>query len=220
MELTMFPKLQELPLFQGLNMNDMSEIVTKVRLDFKQLSEEETIALQSSYCKKMVFVLKGKIRVEYIDPSNRFRFSEYIDAPTVIEPQNLFGMSQKYKRTYICQTPCQTLTIDRNQFLGVMMNYPIVKANMLNYICNKLQRTEQKIVEISHADAESKFRQLIHNYSINPRGKKHLYATMDALAEMFCETRLNVSKMLKTFKEQGLIAQERKAFTILDIDKI
>lgn len=220
MELTMYQRLQELPLFQGLNMNDMNEIVTKMRLDFQQLPEEETIALQTLHCKKLVFILKGKVRVEYLDPSNRFRFTEYIDAPNVLEPQNLFGMSQKYQRSYICDSDCQTLTIDRSQFLGVMMNYPIIKTNMLNFICNQLQRSNAKIVNISHKDAEDKFRQLIHNYSINPHGKKHLYASMDALAAMFCETRLNVSKMLKSLKQQGLISQERKAFTIIELDNL
>lgn len=216
----MYQRLQELPLFQGLNMSDMNEIVAKVRFDFQQLPDEETIALQTSYCKKLIFILKGQVRVEYIDPDNRFRFSEHIEAPAVLEPQNLFGMSQRYQRTYICESACHTLTIDRSQFLGVMMNYPIIKANMLNFICNRLQRANLKIVRFSHENAESKFRQLIHNYSINPRGKKHIYATMDSLAEMFCETRLNVSKMLRMLKEQGIITQERKSFTILDIDKI
>jgi len=220
MELTMFQRLQELPLFQGLNMDDMNEIVTKVRLDFQQQSEEDTIVLQTSYCKKLIFILKGTARVEYIDPDNRFRLSEYIEAPQVLEPQSLFGMSQKYQRTYICQTVCQTLTIDRSQFLSVMMNYPIVKTNMLNFICNKLQRTNLKLTHISHENADIKFRQMLQNYSINPRGKKQIYATMDSLADMFCETRLNVSKMLKTLKDEGLITQERKAITILDLEKL
>ncbi len=216
----MFQRLQELPLFQGLNMEDMNEIVAKVRLDFQQQPEEETIALQTNYCKKLVFVLKGTVRVEYIDPDNRFRLSEYIEAPQVLEPQSLFGMSQKYRRTYICQTVCQTLTIDRSQFLSVMMNYPIVKTNMLNLICNKLQRFEQKLMNVSHENADTKFRQLLKNYSINPRGKKQIYATMDSLADMFCETRLNVSKMLKTLNDEGLITQERKAITVLDLEKL
>lgn len=216
----MFQRLQELPLFQGLNMNDMNEIVTKVRFDFQQLTEEETIALQTSYCKKLIFVLKGTVRVEYIDQQNRFRFAEYLDAPLAIEPQSMFGMSQKYRRTYICETACQTLSIDRSQFLGVMMNYQIVKTNMLNLICNKLQRAESKIIELSHENAEVKFRQLLYLYSIKPRGKKHLYATMEQLADMFCETRLNVSKMLKNLKNNGLITQERKAFTIIDLEKL
>lgn len=220
MELTMFQRLQELPLFQGLNMNDMNEIVTKVKVDFQQLSEEETIALQTSYCKKLIFVLKGTVRVEYIDPKNRFRFAEFLEAPLVLEPQSMFGMSQKYKRTYICETACQTLTIDRGQFLGVMMNYPIVKANMLNLICNKLQRCDSKIAELTHENAYAKFRQLLEFYSLRPRGKKHLYATMEQLADMFCETRLNVSKMLKSLKDNGLIKQERKTFTIIDLEKL
>ena len=220
MELTIFQRLQELPLLQGLNMNDMNEIVTKVRLDFQQLAEYETIALQMSYCKKLIFVLKGTVRVEYIDPENRFRFVEYVEAPTVIEPQSMFGMNQKYERTYVCETVCQTLAIDRSQFISIMLNYNIIKANTLNYISNKLQRINRKVVTLSHEDAYQKFCQLIRFYSIVPHGKKHLYATMDQLADMFCETRLNVSKMLKSLKDKGIIEQERKTFTILDIDKL
>ena len=220
MELTMFQRLQELPLFQGLNMNDMNEIVTKVRFDFRQLTEEDTIALQLSNCKKLIFILRGSVRVEYIDPDNRFRFTEHLSAPLVIEPQSMFGMVQKYQRTYICETDCHTLSIDRSQFLGIMMNYPIVKTNTLNLICNLLQRTTAKITRINHINAETKFKQMILFYSISPRGKKHLYATMDSLAEMFCETRLNVSRMFKKLKDKGLISQERKSFIVLDLEKL
>ncbi len=220
MELTMFQRLQELPLFQGLNMDDMSDIVTKVRLDFQQHSEEETIALQMSSCKNLIFILRGTVRVEYIDPDSRFRFSEHISAPTVLEPQSMFGMIQKYQRTYIADTPCHTLTISRGQFLSIMMNNPIVKTNMLNLVCSNLQRNVSRVVNISHENADVKFRQLIHNYSINPRGEKNLYATMEQLAEMFCETRLNVSKVLKKLKEEGKIVQERKSFTILAAEDI
>lgn len=216
----MFQRLQELPLFQGLNMDSMSEIVSKVRMDFHQQSEEDTIALQTASCRSLIFVLKGTVRVEYLDPQNRFRFTEYISAPVVIEPQSMFGMQQKYQRTYICETNCQTLTIERSQFLSVMMNYAIVKTNMLNLICNTLQRTNTKLHSISHENAESKFKQFVNMYAINPRGRKNLITTMDILAEIFCETRLNVSKMLKRFKEKGLIKQERKSFTILALENL
>lgn len=220
MELTMFQRLQELPLLQGLNMDDMSDIVAKVRLDFQQLQEEDTIAMQMSNCRQLIFVLKGTIRVEYIDSQNRFRFTEYIEAPTVIEPQNMFGMTQKYQRTYICQTDCQTLTIERSQYLGVMMNYPIVKINSLNLICNLQQRASKKIENLTYTDADTKLRQFLQLYSISPRGEKHLHVTMDTLAEMFCETRLNVSRALKRLNEQGLMIQERKSFTILALEKL
>lgn len=216
----MFQRLQELPLLQGLNMDSMSDIVSKVRLDFQQQSEEETIALQMTLCRRLVFILKGKVRVEYIDPQNRFRFTEYISAPTVIEPYSMFGMNQKFQRTYICETVCQTLSIERNHFLNVMMNYPIVKTNMLNLICNTLQRTTQKLTNVNHEDAHSKFKQLIYSYSLNPHGQKNLITTMDTLAEMFSETRLNVSKMLKDLKEKGLMTQERKSFTIIELDNL
>lgn len=216
----MFQRLQELPLFQGLNMTDMNEIVSKVRMDFQQFSEEETLALQGAHCRQLIFVLKGSVRVEYVDAENRFRFIEYLNPPLLIEPQNLFGMWQKYKRSYLCETPCQTLTIERSQFLSIMMNFPIVKANMLNHICNLLQHSQKNLENISHKDADIKFRQFVRNMSLTPLGKKHLYSTMETLSDIFCETRLNVSKVLKNLKEQELITQERKAYTILDITKL
>ncbi len=216
----MFQRLQELPLFQGLNFNDMNEIVTKVRLDFQQQSEDDTIALQMTSCKKLVFVLKGTVRVEYIDPENRFRFTEFLEAPLVLEPQSMFGMCQKYSRTYICHTVCQTLAIERQQFLSVMMNFPIVKTNMLNLISNLLQRQTNKLENMTHINAEAKLKQFINLYSTVPKGKKQLNTTMDILAEIFSETRLNVSRALKKLKDEGLIKQERKVFTILALENL
>lgn len=220
MELTMFQRLQELPLFQGLNMNDMSEIVEKVRFDFQQFGDDEVIALQNTRCKQLIFILKGNVRVEYIDPNNRFRFNEHLEAPIVLEPQSMFGMTQNYQRSYICENDCQTLSIERAQFLSVMMNYPIVKLNALNLMCNLLQRSNKKLENISHKDAHSKLIQFLHIYSTTQKGQKELLTTMDTLAEMFEETRLNVSRALKQLNEEGLITQGRKSFTILALENL
>ena len=216
----MFQRLQELPLFQGLNLDDVSEIVAKVRFDFQQLSDNEEIVGQDSSCKQLIFVLKGDVNVEYIDPDRRYRFTEKVSAPIAIEPQNMFGMTQKYQRTYTCISSCQTLTIERAQFLSVMMNYPIVKINALNMVCNLLQRANKRLDTISHESADVKLVQFLRNNSLYPKGEKQLYTTMESLAEIFSETRLNVSRALKRLNQKGLMKQERKAFTILAIENL
>ena len=220
MELTMFQRLQELPLLQGLSTDELNEIVTKVRLDFQQQEKGETIASQMSSCKQLVFVLKGTMRVEFVDSKKQFRFCEYLEAPLIIEPYSLFGLNQKYRRTYTCQTDCQTLAISRSQFLGIMLDHHIVKTNTLNLICNELQHLASKLEGVSHADIYTKFRQLVLNRSLYPRGSKQIFATMDTLADMLDETRLNVSRLLKSLNQQGLLIQERKFFTIPDVSKL
>jgi len=214
----MFQKLQQLPLLQGLSNSEIQDLVSIVRLEFLQVEMEDIIAEQNDACNKIVFVLNGTVRAEYHEPAGLYIFSETLEGPTVIEPYSMFGMVQRYTRSYICQTECSIITIERKQFIKVMMNNNIIKANMLNLICNTLQQMEKKLHMTYSQDPICKVAHFFHTCCMTAKGSKHIYIKMETLADIIGETRLNVSKALKQFREEGLVTAERKSFTITNMN--
>ncbi|MCQ2213874.1 MAG: Crp/Fnr family transcriptional regulator [Bacteroidaceae bacterium] len=220
MELTMFQKLQQLPLLQGLNNSELQDLVSIVRLEFQQKEQEDIIAEQNDSCQRITFLLSGSVRAEFHEPSGQYIFSEIIDSPSVIEPYSMFGMVQRYTRSYICHTECSTITIERKQFINIMMNNHIIKANMLNLICNSLQQMEKKLHLIYDQDTTTKVAYFFYTCALTNKGQKHIYIKMETLADIIGETRLNVSRSLKTFREAGLLTSVRKSFTITDMNEL
>ena len=108
---TMFDTLLQLPLFQGLAQEDFTNILGKVKLSFTKHKAGEVIVKAGDTCSQLIFVLKGEISSCTSSANTSYSFTEYFQAPYVIEPQSLFGMSTSYVSAYTAQTETHTVSI-------------------------------------------------------------------------------------------------------------
>ena len=219
MSLTMFERLQQLPLLQGMSNNDIESFVFKVQLDFQQHIAGEHMAEQDENCKKLIYVINGELKTIFRDPCNNIVVTEYIKAPIAIEPYSMFGMRQRYTRDYVFETDGSTLVIPKNVFLNTLMDYPIIKTNMLNLVCNKMQQANNQLMLSEPASIKNKIIRLVRGYCLNDIGEKVIKIKMETMANIIGETRLNVSNTLKQLNNEGLISQQRNAFTVFDMRK-
>ena len=137
MELTMFERLLQLPLFQGMTVQEVSDVMSHVRLDFANYHQGDEIVMQGESCKKLIYIISGEVMAEYRNTNLQFILTESLPDLKVIEPYNLFGMYQTYSRTYTFATDGSTLAIDKHVMLNQLMTSNIVKINFMNIVCNK-----------------------------------------------------------------------------------
>lgn len=214
----MYERLLQLPLLQGMSTQDLENLVYKVQLDFNQHISGELIAGQEECCNKLIFIISGSLEVQYRDPNDDIIVTEYIDAPFVIEPYSMFGMSQKFTRDYyFLPMGGSSLTIPKSTFLNTFMNFTIIKQNMLNMLCHKAQQATKRLMLKEPPTVKEKIQNFILYHCINDKGTKHVKIKMDTLADMIGETRLNVSNTLREFSNNKLIQQNRNIFTIQDM---
>jgi len=220
MELTMFEKLQELPLLQGMSTKDIEDFVFKVQLDFQKHTIGDLVAAQGELCRKVIFILGGTLSIQYRDPEDNIVVTEEVKAPYAIEPFSMFGMTQRYTRSYTFESDGSTLTIPKQVFLNTLMDWPIIRTNMLNMVCYKMQQSTSKLMQPEPEDVRTKVTNFLRNFCIHPRGRKEYKMKIVTLAEMICETRLNVSKALKELSDEGIITQHRLGFIVKDIQQL
>lgn len=217
----MFEKLQELPLLMGLSKRELMTIVEKVDFDFQKHAEGTTIASQGDRCDRIVFVLSGQVCAEKNDASRGFLLSETLDeAPMVLEPQNLWGMRQKYSHTYVLQTEGSTCSIQKQQLGMLISGFEIVKTNVLSLVCNRLQTVTSMLHEQWPESTEQRVLRFLRDHALTCAGHKVLYIKMLTLASLTCETRLNVSQVLNEWQRQGLIAMRRGVIDIPAFEKL
>ena len=220
METTMYDNLLLLPLFQGLSKTDFTTILEKVRFHFLTYQEGETFIRQGEDCQQLCFLLNGKAVARTTDKEHAYTLSETFDAPTIIEPQSLFGMQPKYTATYQAQTLVKVLTIDKAYIFSELNKHEIFQLNFLNLLSNRVQTANQKIWNTHIGTLNEK---LVHFFSIrsqNPGGEKTLQVTMEDWAGMIDETRINLSRLLNELQDKGLLQLKRKEFYIPDFEKL
>ncbi len=216
----MFERMQSLPLFQGLTFRELSEIVEWMKLDFHRLQEGEVIVSQGERCDTLIYVMSGRVRAEHQDSLQRFRFSEIYESPLAIEPYNMFGMQRYYLNTYRLLTDGSTLVIRKDTFSKLMANYKIVRTNMLNIVCTRMQKLSAESRLFVNKSVRTKIIDMIKTLSLSPRGEKLLQIKMEVMADMIGETRLNVSKELNALCDEGLINISRGEIVVENIENL
>ena len=217
----MYDNLLLLPLFQGLSKNDFTTILEKVRFHFLTYQEGETFIRQGETCQQLCFLLSGKAVARTMVEEPAYTLSETIDAPTIIEPQSLFGMQPKYTATYQAQTQVKVLTIDKSYIFSELNKHEIFQLNFLNILSNRAQTANRKLWNAYVGSLNEKVIQFIALRSQNPiGGEKMLKITMEDWANLIDETRINLSRLLNELQDKGLLQLKRREFFIPDFEKL
>ena len=113
----------------------------------------------------------------------------------------------------------QPENFDKLAFKNFLMNYDIVKANMLNIICTRCQNISKRLWLSNNGDIESKILKFLKIHSLQPNGEKRLKIKMEDLARLMGESRINVSRALNAMQDRGIAELKRKEIIIFDIEK-
>lgn len=216
----MYDNLLLLPLFQGLSKNDLTAIIEKSKFHFLKLQEGETFIHQGENCQQLCFLLSGQMTVQTEDPEHAFTLKEVIEGPYIIEPQSMLGMNTCYTATYGAHTPISILSIDKYYISSVLSRFEIFQLNYLNLLSNRNQLIQQKLWCTHIGPLEEKFMNFIGLRSQKPTGEKTLYATMEAIAFLIDETRINLSRLLNELQKRGLVQLKRKEIYIPQFEKM
>lgn len=220
METTMYDNLLLLPLFQGLSKNDLTTIIEKVKLHFRAYQQGEVIVKQGESCRQLCFLLDGEVMAKTQDKEHGFSLSEVLRHPYIIEPQSLFGMQTSYTATYCAHTSVHVLTIDKSFIFSELNNHEIFRLNYLNILSNRCQNANLKLWHTHIGTLGEKFVNFIALRSQQPDGEKVLQITMEDLANLIHETRINLSRMLNDLQDKGLVKLNRKVISIPRFEKL
>ena len=217
MKHSMFERLQSLPLLMGLSVNELMNIVEEVNFAFEKFYDGYTFVNQWDKCDKIIYVLNGEICAFRRDDEKDLHIYEYFrKEPYLIEPHNLWGMHQKYERTYSFVSEGSICAIEKKQLNALLSKYEIVKTNFLSLICNRLQTASILMREPFPGNTEDKIRRILQLHKLAFNGKTVVKIKMNQLADVISDTRLNVSKTLNDWESKGLISLQRGCLTIFD----
>ena len=220
MEHSMYDNLLQLPLFQGLCKDDFTTIIEKVKFHFLNYKGNDIIRNQGDTCNQLVFLLSGEITQKVANEEEGYTLSETLHAPHIIEPYSLFGMDTRYTATYLAKTDATLLTIDKAYVYTELNNYEIFRLNYLNILSNRIQVSHKKLWSNHMSSLNEKFVYFLLDRCLKPQGDKVLNITMEDLARIVNETRINVSRMLNDMHQQGLIQLKRKEIYIPALEKL
>lgn len=216
----MYDKLLQLPLFQGMSERDWSYVVGHTRFEFERINIGVTPIREGDRCDSMCILIKGELLGESVSDDHSYKVIETYHAPFIIQPENLFGLTQRYSQSFSTATPCEFLRLSKEEALKISDNFEIFRINLLNIITTYAQRHARRPWHVPPVMIRDKIIRFVSERCRIPAGHKQVVIKMEQLASLIGESRLNLSRELHALENEGLIALRRGEFEIFALQNL
>lgn len=204
-----YNRLLELPLFQGMSRNDLETVVLHTRFSFLNIAAGRTAVKEGDACTHILFLMKGEMRAEQTSDDNGYMLAEDMPAPDILQPERLFGLTQRYTRTFKATTDCEFLCISKHEAMLLSDNFEIFRLNLLNILCTQTQKMTRHPWRKPPLGIRGKIARFVEMRCTKPAGRKTLYIKMEQLGHETGESRLNISRELNAMRDEGIIILRR-----------
>nr|MBP7471854.1 Crp/Fnr family transcriptional regulator [Prevotella sp.] len=219
-DLRPYRTILSLPLFQGLGHDDLEEVVAHTKFAFTKHSASSIIIKEGDLCTHMRFILNGTVETETLSDDHGYRIIETIAPPEIIEPERIFGLRQRYSRSFMAKTNCNMMSIDKIEIMNLADRYPIFRINLLNIYSTKAQKAQQELWRSSPSTLRQHIIRFLERHCERPAGEKIFFIKMNRLAEELNDSRRDISGELNKMQKDGLIILKRGRIIIPQMEQV
>lgn len=219
-ELQIYNNLLQLPLFLGISKNDISLIVAHTRFNFSTIRAGKDIVKEGDPCHELFFILNGKVEIKTVSDDGSYYVTEISEGPSVIQANRLFGLHQRYTRTYKALEDCKLISLDKKEVLRLSDQFVIFRINILNLLSMENQRYEHQPWKKVPQTLEDKITRFFEEHCIYPAGPKTFYIKMNQLALEVNDSRLDVSRALNKMQDAQRLTLYRGRIFIPALEKL
>lgn len=212
---TKYRILTHLPLLQGLSGQDLARLEESHGLEMEFIPSSSVALLnQGDVCTHLILVATGLLRRRHTTADGRLSIQSIIETPAAIEPESLYGLHCHYQNSYYAESELQTISIRKNDVGKHLMNHPIFRYNLLNYLSAIVHKQGVLMEPTPRTTVDQKFLHLLTTLCREDETDIKINVKMNDLALYLEETRLTVSRMLNRLDRTKAIQISRSTICI------
>ena len=214
--------LQSVSIFWDLNENDLGHIADKMVA--KHFENGNYIFLEDSEGEQCFFVLKGSVKVTRLSKDGREVILAMLNEGDFFGEMSLLD-GESRSANVIALEKTKVLTLDRNDFIAVINDYPSIAVQLLKELARRLRKSDRQIASLSLSDAEKRIALCIIRFAdeqgVIQNGKVSIPKTpiQQDIANMAGTSRETVSRALGLLEKEDLIERNGRELIILDYKK-
>ena len=212
--------LAQFALFQGMGINDLTQVMDRTKFDFRKYPAGKKIVKAGEVCHELLMITHGTLKQVTTHTDGHFDVEETVEAPYIIQPESLFGLSRKYRSTIKSATAVNMISLNKREVNILLETIQVFRINMLNTISAQSQSLLDRIWTESPQSLRDLLLMFFIHHSTYPQGEKIFHLLMQQLAEMHGCKRLAVSKALNRMKSEGLLQLSRGKIVIPEINAL
>ena len=214
--------LQSVSIFWDLNENDLGHIADKMVA--KHFENGNYIFLEDSEGEQCFFVLEGSVKVTRLSKDGREVILAMLNEGDFFGEMSLLD-GESRSANVIALEKTKVLTLDRNDFIAVVNDYPLIAVQLLKELARRLRKSDRHIASLSLSDAEKRIALCIIRFAdeqgVIQNGKVSIPKTpiQQDIANMAGTSRETVSRALGLLEKEDLIERNGRELIILDYKK-
>lgn len=216
----LYNKLITLPLFMGMSKADLEEIIATTKFDFKKAEAGDLVVKDGEKSGQLLLLVDGEIELSTNADDNGYTVMEHVKAPTAIQPERTFGLTQRYSCSVRAITEASFISINKNETLRLTNDSLIFRLNLLNSISTTLQKRNHESWKSVPQSLDQRISRFFVAHCFHPGGRKIFKIKMSRLASELNDNRLHVSQALHRMSEQGILSLSRGQIDIPSIERL
>ena len=213
--------LRRSPLFERLADSELDAMLAHASV--ARHSTGDMILAKGDPGNSMMAVLKGSVMISSPSPDGRQMVLSLMREGDVFgEIALLDGKERTADVTAV--TDCELLVVPRRSLLTLLDRRPELSIGLLVVLCERLRRTNEQVADLAFLDLETRIAKVLlrlveENGGEGARAKPiAVKISQRQLGELVGGSRESVNKHLHDWKGAGLIAIEKGAIVIRDIE--
>ena len=214
--------LQSVSIFWDLNEDELGHIADKMVA--KHFENGNYIFLEDSEGEQCFFVLEGSVKVTRLSKDGREVILAMLNEGDFFGEMSLLD-GESRSANVIALEKTKVLTLDRNDFIAVVNDYPQIAVQLLKELARRLRKSDRQIASLSLSDAEKRIALCIIRFAdeqgVIQNGKVSIPKTpiQQDIANMAGTSRETVSRALGLLEREDLIERHGRELIILDYKK-
>ena len=217
---SMYDVLLQLPLFQGVSKNKMSEIIEKTRFHFLKYKDNECVVQRGEECTHLKFIVSGSVRAEAVNKSGKIRVTESLHAPDVLYPNHLFGRNTVYPCQIWAKGACGIMQIDKPSFVSLLQQESIIVINLLNIISRRSQKSIESFLSLSSGNVKERLAFWLLSFTQRKATDIQILCKQKDLYTFFGVQRSVFMNALGELQAEGIISFSPQGIELLDRQKL
>ena len=215
-----YDRLVTLPLFQGMGSEELDKVLTHTKFGFHKHTDEEVIVAEGDPCDTLRILIRGNVACSTASIDHGYVFVEKIGSPYIMQPERLFGLSQRYSRTFTASGEVSLMTLEKTEVTRLIEKSMVFRINFLNILSTLTQRAARHQWQNLPADLRQRMVRFFEAHCLIPAGEKTIKIKMTRLADELNVKRLSVSKELHMMSDEKMLNLHRGRIIIPALEKL
>ncbi len=215
--------IRENTLFAGLSEAQLE--VFKKAVTVASYRKKEVIFMEGDECSGLYIIRTGRVKVVRSSSSGKEQIIK------ILNPGDLLGFEvfydgETYTNTAVAMEDCELCRINKGEFFDILEKEPAISKKLIVALGKELNYAYEWIGNLGLMSARQKMAHLLYTlakeYGVKVDGEVRLHLTLSRLeiAELLGITQETSIRLLKSFKEEGILDIRRKEIIIKSLSRL